>query len=126
MQLGLTRCAVNAAEVMPGTFTQKPDLVFPMAQMRSQLTQAVGPDAVRFLDTTRLATALCGDAIATNMFLLGYAWQLGLVPLSEAAILRAIQINGAAVAMRAKSGHRHLVAERPFRSGTWLGRLACA
>jgi indolepyruvate ferredoxin oxidoreductase len=59
----------------------------------------VGPDAVQFLDATRLATALCGDAIATNMFLLGYAWQIGLVPLSEAAILRSIEINGAAVAM---------------------------
>jgi indolepyruvate ferredoxin oxidoreductase len=33
------------------------------------------------------------------MFLLGYAWQLGLVPLSEAAILRAIEINGAGVKM---------------------------
>jgi indolepyruvate ferredoxin oxidoreductase len=99
MQLGLTRCAVNTAQTMPGTFTQKPDLAFPLERMRSQLTRAVGPDAVRFVEATRLATSLCGDAIATNMFLLGYAWQLGLVPLSEAAILRAVEINGAAVRM---------------------------
>jgi indolepyruvate ferredoxin oxidoreductase len=59
----------------------------------------VGAEGVRFLDATRLATAVCGDAIATNMFLLGYAWQLGLVPLSEAAIVRAVEINGAAVVM---------------------------
>jgi indolepyruvate ferredoxin oxidoreductase len=99
MQLGLTRCAVNTAQIMPGTFTQKPDLAFPLERMRSQLARAVGPDAVRFVDATRLATSLCGDAIATNMFLLGYAWQLGLVPLSEAAILRAVEINRAAVRM---------------------------
>jgi len=99
MQLGLTRCAVNTAQIMPGSFTQKPDLAFPLEQIRGQLARAVGPDAVRFVDATRLATSLCGDAIATNMFLLGYAWQLGLVPLSEAAILRAVEINGAAVRM---------------------------
>ena len=40
-----------------------------------------------------------GDAIATNMFMLGYAWQKGLVPLGEAAILRAIELNGAAVGL---------------------------
>ena len=99
MQVGLTRCAVNTAQIMPGTFTQKPDLAFPLAQMRGQIAKAVGPDAARFLDATRLATSLCGDAIATNMFLLGYAWQLGLVPLSEAAMLRAVEINAAAVTM---------------------------
>jgi indolepyruvate ferredoxin oxidoreductase len=99
MQLGLTRCAVNTAQAMPGTFTRSPDLAFPVARMRKQLIEVVGPDAVRFVDASRLATSLCGDAIATNMFLLGYAWQLGLVPLSEAAILRAIEINGAGVKM---------------------------
>ena len=40
-----------------------------------------------------------GDAIATNMFMLGCAWQHGLVPLGEAAILRAIELNGAAVGL---------------------------
>jgi indolepyruvate ferredoxin oxidoreductase len=67
--------------------------------MQQQIIAAVGKDAVRFVDATRLATSLCGDAIATNMFLLGYAWQLGLVPLSEAAILRAVEINGTGVQM---------------------------
>ena len=38
-----------------------------------------------------------GDSIATNMFMLGYAWQKGLVPLGEEAIERAIELNGAAV-----------------------------
>ena len=43
------------------------------------------------------ATDLLGDSIATNLFMLGYAWQRGLVPLSRQAIERAIEINGAAV-----------------------------
>jgi len=40
---------------------------------------------------------LLGDAIATNMFMLGYAWQKGWVPLSEAALGKAIELNGVAV-----------------------------
>ncbi|HZP85843.1 MAG TPA: indolepyruvate ferredoxin oxidoreductase family protein [Burkholderiales bacterium] len=99
MQAGLTRCAINSTRVMPGTFARNPDLDFPDQAMRQQLIEAVGSDAVRFVDAARLATALCGDALATNVFLLGYAWQLGLVPLSEEAILRAIDINAAGAQM---------------------------
>ncbi|WP_338126734.1 DUF6537 domain-containing protein, partial [Stenotrophomonas lactitubi] len=51
------------------------------------------------LDATQLATALLGDAIAANLFILGYAWQQGLVPLSFESLMRAIELNGAAVAM---------------------------
>ena len=49
------------------------------------------------VDATRIATALVGDAIATNMFMLGYAWQKGRIPLSREAIRRAIEINAVAV-----------------------------
>src|SRR5205807_805450 len=49
------------------------------------------------LDFTGLATAILGDSIATNLFMLGYAWQKGLVPLSLAALERAIGLNGVAV-----------------------------
>jgi indolepyruvate ferredoxin oxidoreductase len=44
-----------------------------------------------------------GDSIAANLFMLGYAWQKGLVPLSEAALLRAIELNGVAVASNQRS-----------------------
>ncbi|HKK22141.1 MAG TPA: DUF6537 domain-containing protein, partial [Pseudohaliea sp.] len=54
--------------------------------------------ACRFLDSTEVATRLLGDAIASNLFLLGYAWQQGLVPVSAAALERAIELNGVAVA----------------------------
>ena len=52
-----------------------------------------------FIDATRLATALLGNSIATNIFLVGYAYQLGALPLSAAAIEQAIELNGEAVAM---------------------------
>ena len=51
------------------------------------------------MDATVLATALLGDAIAANLFMLGYAWQQGLVPISFDAIMRAVELNGAAIEM---------------------------
>ncbi|HRP95809.1 MAG TPA: indolepyruvate ferredoxin oxidoreductase family protein [Rhodocyclaceae bacterium] len=86
-----------AAQARSGDVEANPDPQFPSASMEGQVIDAVGRDNVDFLDATRLATALMGDSIATNLFMLGYAWQKGLVPLSREAIVRAIELNGAAV-----------------------------
>jgi indolepyruvate ferredoxin oxidoreductase len=59
--------------------------------------EACGADQVDAIQGGRLATALMGDSIATNMFMLGYAWQRGWVPLSEQALLTAIELNGVSV-----------------------------
>ena len=61
------------------------------------IRDAAGDEAVSFVDGTGLATAILGDSIATNLFMLGYAWQKGLVPLSLDALNRAIELNGVAV-----------------------------
>ena len=61
------------------------------------IRDAAGDDATTFVDGTGLATAILGDSIATNLFMLGYAWQKGLVPLSLDALERAIELNGVAV-----------------------------
>jgi indolepyruvate ferredoxin oxidoreductase len=44
-----------------------------------------------------------GDSIATNLFMVGYAFQRGRLPLSEAAILKAIELNGTAVESNRRS-----------------------
>jgi len=90
---------LNTYEAMPGSFTTQPDLHFPAAEIIAGVRLALGGREPRLLDATQLATALLGDAIATNLFMLGHAWQLGLVPLSEGALMRAIELNGAAVEM---------------------------
>jgi indolepyruvate ferredoxin oxidoreductase len=64
--------------------------------MEDVIRKAAGLGAAHFLPATRLATALQGDALATNLFLLGYAYQLGRVPVSLGAVLRAIELNGRA------------------------------
>jgi indolepyruvate ferredoxin oxidoreductase len=65
--------------------------------MMKSIRDAAGDEAVSFVDGTGLATAILGDSIATNLFMLGYAWQKGLVPLAFEAIDRAIELNGVAV-----------------------------
>ncbi len=65
--------------------------------MADTIREACGADAVDFVEATQLATALIGDSIATNLFMMGYAWQKGLIPVGEAAILQAIELNGASV-----------------------------
>ncbi|WDI93556.1 indolepyruvate ferredoxin oxidoreductase family protein [Xanthomonas campestris] len=96
---GRTQVVLNTYEAMPGSFTTQPDLQFPAAEIIAGVRTALGGQAPLLLDATQLATALLGDAIASNLFVLGYAWQHGLVPLSHAALMRAIELNGAAVAM---------------------------
>jgi indolepyruvate ferredoxin oxidoreductase len=99
---GLSHAIVNDHEAMPATFTHAPDLAFPAKGMHDTIREQVG-GAAHFVDATRLATALMGDALAANMFLVGYAWQSGLLPLSEEAIMEAIRLNGAAVEFNRQS-----------------------
>jgi indolepyruvate ferredoxin oxidoreductase len=72
---------------------------FPAAEIIAGVNVALGGRDPLLLDATQLATALLGDAIATNLFMLGYAWQQGLVPISLDALMRAIELNGAAIEM---------------------------
>jgi len=70
-----------------------------MSAMQATLKQAVGERNLDIIDATRLASTLMGDSIATNPFMLGYAFQKGAIPLSLEALMRAIEINGAAIEM---------------------------
>ena len=97
MQKGVTKAVVNTALVMPADFTRNADLAFPTGSMEQEIRDAVAPGDAEFLDATKLATGLMGDSIATNLFMVGYAYQRGLIPVGEEAILRAIELNAAAV-----------------------------
>ena len=94
-----THGVVNCFETPTSEFTRNPDWAFPQDKMQAAIIEAVGQKNFDFLDAGSLATKLLGDAIATNLFLLGYAWQRGWVPVSEASLDRAIELNGAAVEM---------------------------
>ncbi len=66
-------------------------------EIKGHIASVVGENLLDNVDATKIATALMGDSIATNMFLFGYAWQKGKVPLSLNAINRAIELNGVAI-----------------------------
>jgi len=99
MAEGRTRVIANAHEIMPGDFTRHGDLEFPAARIQRAIEAAAGDGASEFVNATRLATRLMGDAIATNLFLLGFAFQRGRVPVSSRALMHAIELNGVAVDM---------------------------
>jgi indolepyruvate ferredoxin oxidoreductase len=97
MQPGVTSAVINSHETITGDFTRNPDMNLMGAEMAKIIDIAVGDGAADFVEGSRLATALLGDSIATNLFMLGVAWQRGLVPLSAEALEQAIELNGVAV-----------------------------
>jgi indolepyruvate ferredoxin oxidoreductase len=94
-----TRLVVNEHRAITGQFALNPDLAFPDMDLRRRIDSEAGEGMADYLNATHLATALLGDSIATNLFMLGFAYQQGLIPVSAGAICRAIELNGLAVDM---------------------------
>jgi indolepyruvate ferredoxin oxidoreductase len=94
---GRTRAVINARLEPTSANVLDPDLEVKPESITGPLAAAVGADRAEFIEATRLATALMGDSIATNLFMVGYALQKGLLPLGLASIRRAIELNGVAV-----------------------------
>ncbi|MEE4190843.1 MAG: indolepyruvate ferredoxin oxidoreductase family protein [Halieaceae bacterium] len=88
---------VNNAEVPTAAFVLDPDAKFHTGAMEQTIREEVGEDKCFFIDSTAVATELLGDSIASNLFLLGFAYQRGLVPVSWQALERAIELNGVAI-----------------------------
>ncbi len=96
MRKGQTGAAVNSHEIITGDFTRNTEFRIPTEDLKIALQSRLG-ESVHLFDYSDFAKRLLGDSIFSNMMVLGAAWQMGLVPLSEDAILRAIELNGAAV-----------------------------
>jgi indolepyruvate ferredoxin oxidoreductase len=92
-----TRATVNTAEMPTGDVVRfrDADLASP-ARLRA-IGQVIGHDNLDTINANALAERLLGDAVYANIIMLGFAWQRGLVPVSLAALLRAIELNGVAV-----------------------------
>ena len=95
--LGRTKAIINDYVVPVAAFTLTPDLAMDRETLTDLLSQSLGREQTEFIDSTTLATALMGDSIAANLFLLGYAFQQGTIPLSLKSIETAIELNGIAV-----------------------------
>ncbi|UYN95176.1 MAG: indolepyruvate ferredoxin oxidoreductase family protein [Enhydrobacter sp.] len=97
IEQGVTKAVINGYVQPVAAFVMNGDMDLGAEAMMKTIRDAAGDEAVSFVDGTGLATAILGDSIATNLFMLGYAWQKGLVPLSLDAIERAIELNGVSV-----------------------------
>ncbi len=93
MRAGRTYVALNTHATPTAAFVNDPDWQFPAGQCEALVLEAAGPDHVGEVDADTLAVQLVGDSIYTNPLMLGYAWQQGRVPLSHAALMRAIELN---------------------------------
>jgi indolepyruvate ferredoxin oxidoreductase len=103
MSEGHTRAVVNGTTSPTAAFVKNPDWQLPGSNLQHDIAAACGGKNAEFVPAAELATALMGDSIATNMFMLGYAWQKGWVPLGREAIERSIELNGVAVEFNKKS-----------------------
>ena len=110
------RTAVIAnADIAPTSdFVRNRDFDFHSAQVERTIRKASNPNACDFIAADTVATALLGDAIGSNILLMGYAWQKGLIPLKRESIEAAIDLNGVAIPFNKKAfALGRLLATRP-------------
>ncbi|MCA0871956.1 indolepyruvate ferredoxin oxidoreductase family protein [Seohaeicola saemankumensis] len=92
-----TRVVLNTAQMPTGDLVLHRDASLNVDKREEVIADAVGADNLWSLDANALAEQLMGDSVFANVMMLGFAWQQGLVPVSEAALAQAILLNGVAV-----------------------------
>ena len=116
VEQGVSRAVVNGDVTPPAAFVIDNTIDLGSRLMARQIQDIAGREMVDFVEATKLATALLGDSIATNLFMVGYAYQKGLIPLAAASIEAAIRLNAVAVeANRQAFGWGRLAAHDPAR-----------
>ena len=134
MQRGRTRLALNSHATPTAAVLHDPAWAFPSAQCDQVLSEAVSPEQLRRIDAVALAERLLGDAIYANPLLLGFAWQMGWLPLQRTSIERALTLNGTQVErnLQAFAWGRHAAHDpagvsrwaAPTQPIQWLGKAA--
>ncbi len=93
----IASAVINSHEAMTAEFTRNADAIFPGDSMHALITESVGMDKTSFIDANTIVDKLLGGTMGVNIFLAGYAYQQGLVPISAEAIAAAIRLNGASI-----------------------------
>jgi indolepyruvate ferredoxin oxidoreductase len=106
------KAAVNLAKMPTGDIVRRRDADLAVDQRLAAIGSVVGQDALAAVDANRLSEKLMGDTVFANVMMLGFAWQLGLVPVGHEALRQAIELNGVAI----EANHRAFL----------IGRIAAA
>ena len=93
----LASAVINSHEAMTAEFTRDADTIFPAKSMFDLITECVGKEKTSFVDANSIVEKLLGGTMGVNIFLAGYAYQKGLIPISGEAIAEAIRLNGASI-----------------------------
>ncbi|MEP6701407.1 MAG: indolepyruvate ferredoxin oxidoreductase family protein [Betaproteobacteria bacterium] len=96
---GRTKIVANTHEIHTASFVHNPDADLHGGSLLEKMRFAAGPERVTTCDAQMLAERMLGDSIGANLVMMGFAWQLGLIPVSLEAIERAIELNGVAIPM---------------------------
>ncbi len=105
---GRTGAVVNSHEIVTGEFTRNTEFRIPQDQLLMNMSARL-KEGLSLFDASDLAQELMGDSIFSNMMVFGASWQQGFIPISHEAIIKAIALNGAAVAKN----------QRAFELGRW-------
>jgi indolepyruvate ferredoxin oxidoreductase len=92
-----TFVAMNRHATPTASFIGDTEWQFPGGACEDAIAAAVGRAHFRSFDAEQVATQLLGDSIYTNPLMLGFAWQMGRIPLGHAALMRAMVLNGVQV-----------------------------
>jgi indolepyruvate ferredoxin oxidoreductase len=95
---GRTVIVANTHELATAAFVRDPNASLHVPELLAKLRDAAGDGRLFTHDAQALSQQLFGDTLPSNIVMLGAAWQRGLVPVGEAALRRAIELNGVAVA----------------------------
>jgi indolepyruvate ferredoxin oxidoreductase len=98
MRPGRTHVALNTNSAPTAAFVKNANWTNPGEQCVADIAKTVGETNVGAFDADAAATHFLGDSIYTNPMMLGFAWQKGWVPLQLASLMRAMELNGVAVA----------------------------
>jgi indolepyruvate ferredoxin oxidoreductase len=103
VEAGRTRVVYNTHLTPTAALQRNPDVDFRPQELAGAIDAAVGLGGAFRFDGTGVARQLLGDTTAANLLLVGYALQMGWLPVTRGALERAIELNGTAVQQNLKA-----------------------
>ena len=97
LKKGCSKAVISTDEVFTGEFTRNPDLEFPAEKIKENLIKWLGENNSYFIDTGKIVRKILSDDIPANMFVVGFAYQAGLIPIKSTSIEEAIRLNNVSV-----------------------------
>lgn len=124
MNAARSRAVVNDNLVPLAVVAEKPDLPLDATGYSNAIENALGSDRVDFFNATHIVSRLLGDSMSTNVFMLGYAYQKGYLPLKASSLQTAISLNNVAVDINLRAfAWGRVAAAQPERLTELLGPI---